>query len=90
MGNFDSLSVVDNCLDDENCWIMDSGASRHMTLNQSWFVTYEPTDGRVIMGNNNSCKVAGTGTISLKFHDGRIRTLTGVKHIPDLKKNLIS
>ena len=88
--NFDSLSVVDNCLEDENCWIMDSGASQHMTPNRSWFVKYEPTDGRVIMGNNNSCKVAGTGTISLKFHDGRIRTLTGVKHIPDLKKNLIS
>jgi hypothetical protein len=87
---YDSLSMVDEFLADENCWIMDTGASQHMTPNRNWFETYEPSDGRVIMGNNNTCKVAGTGTISFKFHDGRIRRLTGVRHIPDLKKNLIS
>jgi hypothetical protein len=42
------------------------------------------------MGNNNLCNVAGVGTIKIKFHDGNIRRLMSVRHIPDLIKNLIS
>jgi len=42
------------------------------------------------MGNNHLCKVVGVGSMKIKFHDGKIRRLTGVKHIPDLSKNLIS
>jgi hypothetical protein len=42
------------------------------------------------MVNNNLCKVAGVGTIQIKFHDGKIRRLTGVRYILDLSKNLIS
>ena len=42
------------------------------------------------MGNNISCKVIGIGTVQIKMHDGVVRTLTDVRHIPDLKKNLIS
>ena len=42
------------------------------------------------MGKDHVCKVAGVGTVRIKMHDGVIRTLTGVKHIPDLTKNLIS
>jgi len=42
------------------------------------------------MGNNMSCKVVGIGSIRIKMHDGVVRTLTNVRHIPDLKKNLIS
>ncbi|KAL5788702.1 hypothetical protein ACOSP7_005651 [Xanthoceras sorbifolium] len=30
------------------------------------------------------------GTVKIKMHDGVIRTLTDVRHIPDLKRNLIS
>jgi hypothetical protein len=44
----------------------------------------------VLIGNSNLCKVAGVGMIKIKFHDGKIRRLTGVRHIPDLSKNLIS
>jgi len=39
---YDVLCVVDNCVNDENSWIMDSGASQHMTPNRDWFETYEP------------------------------------------------
>ena len=42
------------------------------------------------MGNNASCKVVGRGTIKIKMYNSMIRTLTNVKHIPNLKKNLIS
>jgi hypothetical protein len=44
----------------------------------------------VLMGNSNLYKVVGVGMIKIKFHDDKIRRLTGVRHIPDLSKNLIS
>ena len=43
-----------------------------------------------MIGNNVACDVVGRGTIRIKMHDGIVRTLTNVRHVPDLKKNLIS
>ncbi|GJX75491.1 transposable element [Tanacetum coccineum] len=72
-------------------WIMDSACSFHMSPNRDWFVTYEEFDGgNVFMGNDSPCKVVGIGTIQIRMHDGVVRTLTDVRHVPDLKKNLIS
>ena len=42
------------------------------------------------MGNDVSCKTIRIGTVKIKIHDGIIRTLTEVRHVPELKKNLIS
>jgi hypothetical protein len=42
------------------------------------------------MRNNVACKIVGISTIKIKMHDGIVRTLTNVRNIPDLKKNLIS
>ena len=74
-----------------NEWILDSGCSFHMSPNRDLFTTYEPVNGDlVLMGNDAQCKVFGYGTIKIKTHDEVVRTLTGVKHVPDLKRNLIS
>jgi len=54
------------------------------------FETYESSSGKVLIENNHLCKVVGVGSMKIKFHDGKIRRLTGVRHIPDLSKNLIS
>lgn len=72
-------------------WILDSGCSYHMCPNKDWFHTYEQVDGGVVlMGNNAPCKTIGIGSIRIKMYDGIVRTLTQVRHVPDLKKNLIS
>ena len=74
-----------------NNWILDSGCSFHMTPNKSWFETYEQIDGgSVLLGNNKACKVIGLGTVRLKLHDGKERLLKEVRHVPELKRNLIS
>ena len=44
----------------------------------------------VLMGNNASCKVVGIGTVCIMMFDGVVRTLCDIRHVPDLKKNLIS
>ena len=76
---------------DLNEWILDSGCTYHMCPHRDWFTTYEFVDcGTVLMGNDVSCKAIGIGSIKIKTHDCVVRTLTKVRHIPDLKSNLIS
>ena len=42
------------------------------------------------MGNNVACKTVGIGTVKIKMYDGIVRMLVEVRHVPNLKKNLIS
>ncbi|KAG8477605.1 hypothetical protein CXB51_030323 [Gossypium anomalum] len=82
-------SVNDSKVSEE--WIFDSGCTFHMSPNRDWFTTYETvSEGVVLMGNNASCKIAGVGTIKVKMFDGVVRTLSDVRHVPELKRNLIS
>jgi len=54
-------------------------------------VTYQSIDGgNVLMRNNMPCKTIGIRSIKIRMHDGIVRTLSNVRHVPDLKKNLIS
>ena len=72
-------------------WILDSGCTFHMCPNQDWFSTYETVSRcAILMGNNVSCRIAGIGTVRIKMFDGVVRTLGDVRHVPDMKKNLIS
>ncbi|KAG8481838.1 hypothetical protein CXB51_027155 [Gossypium anomalum] len=82
-------SVNDSKVSEE--WILDSGCTFHMSPNRDWFTTYKiVSEGVVLMGNNASCKIAGVGTIKVKMFDGVVRTLSDVRHVPELKRNLIS
>ena len=79
-GDGDMLSVSSN-----------SACSYHMTPNKDWFNTYKLVNsGSVLMGNDASCKVVGIGNVRIKMFDGVVRALCDVRHIPDLRKNLIS
>jgi len=42
------------------------------------------------MGNDDVCEIKGIGTIYLKMHNGVVKTLTEVRYVPNLKKNLFS
>ncbi|KAH9753523.1 hypothetical protein KPL71_015101 [Citrus sinensis] len=72
-------------------WLIDSGATWHMTSRREWFHTYEPISGGfVYMGNDHALEIAGIGTIKIKIFDGTIRTIGEVRHVNGLKKNLLS
>ncbi|KAG8492966.1 hypothetical protein CXB51_010297 [Gossypium anomalum] len=82
-------SVNDSKVSEE--WILDSGCTFHMSPNRDWFTTYEiVSECVVLMGNNASCKIASVGTIKVKMFDGVVRTLSDVRHVPELKRILIS
>jgi hypothetical protein len=70
---------------------MDLGASYHMTPHREWFYEYEKCDGGdVFLGDDSTAKIMGCGRVKLLQKDGRIRTLPGVLHIPNLARSLIS
>ena len=49
-------------------WIMDSGASFHVTPHREWFTRYDAKrTRRVRLGNNFACDIKGIGDIKLKF-----------------------
>lgn len=61
--------------------------------NWSWFYTYTKVDeGSVTLGDDRPCKVADIGTVRVRVRmfDGIMQTLTSMKHVPELKKNLVS
>eukprot|EP00253_Pinus_taeda_P018596 PITA_18596 len=72
-------------------WLLYSEASDHMCIHKKWFKEYKSiNDGVVYMGNDVTCNIVGIGSIQLQMFDGTTRILTDVRHVPDLRKNLIS
>ena len=70
---------------------MDSTCSYHMTSNKDWFITYRLVNSSsIMMGNDALCRVVRIGNLRVKMFDGVIKTLCDVRHVPDLRKNLIS
>jgi len=42
------------------------------------------------MRNDAVCKTVGIGNVRMRMFDEHVRSLTNVRHVPDLKKNLLS
>ena len=71
-------------------WLCDSACSFHMCFRKEWFFNFTELDGGVVyLADNQPCKIAEIGSISLKNHDESTRVLTDVRYIPKLEKNLI-
>ncbi|MBA0777655.1 hypothetical protein Gotri_005650, partial [Gossypium trilobum] len=71
-------------------WILDSRCYFQMCPNKDWFSTYSSMEGGVErMRNDSSSKVIGIGTVQIRIHNEKIKTLSDVRHVHELKKNLI-
>ena len=71
-------------------WLIDSGASFHMTPHRERFYEYERYNENVFLGDDLPKKIIGHGRVKLFLNDGRIKTLPGVLHILGLAINLTS
>lgn len=75
----------------EEGWVLDSRCSFHMCPIKNWFENYQEVNGgKVIMGNNAMCRITGIGNVKLKLNDDTVRIVTNVRHVPEMKRNLIS
>ncbi|GFZ18508.1 phytochrome and flowering time regulatory protein [Actinidia rufa] len=81
------LAASDNGKSD---WVLDSGSAYHLCRDREVFFTYAACEGRIWMANNTSSRVVGRGSVRFRMADGRSVTLTEVRHVPNLRKNLIS
>ncbi|XP_038875134.1 uncharacterized protein LOC120067667 [Benincasa hispida] len=62
-----------------------------MYPNSEWFSTYQQIDGgNVSMANGVVCKIVGIGSVKIRTHNGAFYTLKEVRHVPLMKKSLIS
>jgi hypothetical protein len=75
---------------DHEEWLVDLGASFHVTLHREWFYEYERYDGgNFFLSDDSTTRIIGRGKCKLRIIDGRIRTLLGVLHILGLARNFI-
>jgi hypothetical protein len=75
---------------DHEAWLVDSGASFHMTTHKEWFYEYKRYDGgNVFLGDDSTTRIIRRGKFNLSLIDERIRTLPSVLDILGLAKNLI-
>eukprot|EP00253_Pinus_taeda_P016741 PITA_16741 len=76
---------------DHEAWLIDLGASFHFTPHRECFCEYEKYDGGdVFLGDDRKARIIDCGKVKLKLQGGRVRTISGVLHIPALTKNMIS
>ena len=103
-GNSSSANVVQSdgsCSEDDllcvssvkctDAWVLDSGCSYHMTPHREWFNSFKSGDfGYVYLGDDKPCIIKGMGQVKIALDDGGVRTLSQVRYVPEVKKNLIS
>ncbi|KAM7527901.1 hypothetical protein LguiB_031311 [Lonicera macranthoides] len=71
-------------------WFLDCGAAMHVCNNRSLYSTYEDCSGFVYMGDGSRLLVCGVGKVRLELFDGSVQTIINVRHVLEIKWNLIS
>jgi hypothetical protein len=73
-------------------WIINSGASRHMTGDQARLsnLNERKTSYKVELGDKSTYPVEGFGKASVKLESGNHVHLSNVLYVPGLEKNLVS
>jgi hypothetical protein len=66
-------------------WMMDSGATHHITPHRSDFETYTPCNGTVRLGDKSTIDQVGVGSVVFKTSLGTPITLSNVLHLPEVK-----
>ncbi|WVZ13786.1 hypothetical protein V8G54_011352 [Vigna mungo] len=70
---------------DDCTWIVDTGASFHVTPHEGFFSSYQKGDfGTVKMGNHVTSKIVGIGEVTLTTENGNKLVLKEVRHVPEI------
>jgi hypothetical protein len=73
-------------------WLVDSGASKHMTRYKEILSYFEARyfAEQVELGDEKCCKIEGVGSISFRLESGARLHVDEVLYVPGLEKNLLS
>jgi hypothetical protein len=72
------------------CWMMDSGATHHITPHRSDFKDYTLCKGSVCLGDKSTIDQVGVGSVVFTTSLGTPITLSNVLHIPQVKTRFMS
>jgi hypothetical protein len=77
---------------EDDMWIIDSGASRHMMGDQARLsnLNEKKTSYKIELGDKSTYPVKGFGQASVKLKTGNNVHLCNVLYVPGLEKNLVS
>ncbi|GJU02467.1 putative RNA-directed DNA polymerase [Tanacetum coccineum] len=80
-----------NLANDDSSWILDSSATCHVATQKDYYSSYTPGDSGVVrMGNTRLSRIDGIRDICLKFDTGMELVLHNVKHVLDMRLNILS
>jgi hypothetical protein len=71
-------------------WMMDSGATHHISPHRSDFKDYTPCKGSVHLGDKSTIDQVGVGSVIFTTSLGAPITLSNVLHIPQVKTQFLS
>lgn len=61
------MKMIFKRLDENDTWLMNSGASKHITFQKRWLHNFQEIGSEcVAVGNGTSCEVKGRGTVYIK------------------------
>ena len=80
-----------NLASEESTWVIDLGASFHITPSREYFSSYKAGDhGYVKMGDKAECRIVGIGSVCITTSIGCRLILKDNGHVPDIRLTLIS
>ena len=88
------IMTGDGCVNlatQDSNWVIDSGASFHVSSHSDFFTSYRISDfGNVRMGNSGVSKIVGIEDVCFETSIENKLVLKDVRHVPDIRLNLIS
>lgn len=86
------FALIASVADSDDLWLVDSGASRHMTGDRDNLTSLmrRRLSQKVELGDNNSYAVKGIGKTSTELESGENIHLNNILYVPGLKKKSIS
>jgi len=86
LGMVDEALPICNVYQNYEIWLLDFGASHHMSPHRNWYISYQDVnDSSVFMG---SCQTVGIENIIIEMYDDIVITLNDLRNVPELRKNL--
>ena len=86
-------SVAENVSNyEDKIWYVDLGALNHMTSHGKWFKDMKKSAklGYVEKGDDTTHPIAHLGNVPFYMHDGKVKCLANVLHVPKITTNLVS
>jgi hypothetical protein len=84
------VSALSSTISNSGTWLVDGGASCHMTGSRGLFHIYTKTglDLCVELGMGTKHAVLGSSTISFQLESGEVFRMSNVLWVPELKSSL--